>query len=107
MSIVFCNSEKNLAGYTNQSFQISKYDQFRAYFAQIVNEIIVLTNLTNQLIFGFLGVCLTLSAPRAIIILSASSVRKEVELMTYIISFVVSVMASVVGNYISKRIDRK
>ena len=50
---------------------------------------------------------MTLSAPRAIIILSASSVRKEVELMTYIISFVVSVMASVVGNYISKRIDRK
>jgi len=35
-------------------------------------------------------------------LLSASSVRKEVERMEYIISFVLSVMASVVGCYICK-----
>ena len=39
--------------------------------------------------------------------LSASSVRKEVEHMGYIVSFVVSVMASIVGYYICKWIDRK
>ena len=37
---------------------------------------------------------------------SASSVRREVELMVYIISFVSSVMASVVGYYICKWLDR-
>ena len=39
-------------------------------------------------------------------LLSASSVGKEVERMEYIISFVLSVMASVVGYYICKWLDR-
>lgn len=39
-------------------------------------------------------------------VLSALSARKEVEFMTYIISFVLSVAASVVGYYICKWLDR-
>ncbi len=39
--------------------------------------------------------------------MSASSVRKEVELVAYVASFVISVVASVVGYYICKWIDRK
>jgi len=39
-------------------------------------------------------------------LLSASSVRKEVELMVFIITFVSSVLASVVGYYICKWLDR-
>ena len=39
--------------------------------------------------------------------LSASSVRKEVESVNVLISFVVSVAASVVGYYICKWIDRR
>ena len=38
--------------------------------------------------------------------LSASSARKEEELLEYIISFVLSVMASVVGDYVCKWLDR-
>ena len=40
-------------------------------------------------------------------LLSASSVRKEVELMAYIVSFVISVAASVAAYYICKWLDRK
>ena len=39
--------------------------------------------------------------------LSASSVRKEVDLMTLVTSFVISVAASVAGYYICKWLDRK
>ena len=39
--------------------------------------------------------------------MSASSVRKEVELMEYIITFVISVAASVAGYYVCKWVDRK
>lgn len=38
---------------------------------------------------------------------SASSVRKEVELMEYIVSLIISVMAGVICHYISKWLDRK
>lgn len=39
--------------------------------------------------------------------MSASSVRKEVELMAIVTSFVISVAASVVGYYICEWLDRK
>ena len=39
--------------------------------------------------------------------MSASSVRKEVELMEYIVNFVISVAADVIGYYICKWVDRK
>ena len=38
--------------------------------------------------------------------LSALSARKEVERMEYLITFVLSVAASVAGNYIRKWLDR-
>lgn len=47
-----------------------------------------------------------LSKNDILISLSALSARKEVERMEYIISFVLSVMASVAGNCISKWLDR-
>lgn len=49
---------------------------------------------------------LTIKITSSILNKSASSVREEVELMVYIISFVSSVMASVVGYYICKWLDR-
>ncbi len=41
-----------------------------------------------------------------LITLSASSAGKEVETLEYIITFVVSVVAEIVGYYIRKRLDR-
>lgn len=49
---------------------------------------------------------LTIQPESSILNQSASSVRKEVELVEYIISFVLSVLASVVGYYICKWFDR-
>ena len=42
-----------------------------------------------------------------IITLSASSARREVETVNYIISFIISVVANVVSNCISKWLDKR
>lgn len=41
-----------------------------------------------------------------IIILSASSARREVEILYYIASFIITVVANVVSNCISKWLDK-
>ena len=58
--------------------------------------------------FSYLNLAffLTIQPESSILNQSASSVRKEVELVEYIISFVLSVLASVVGYYICKWFDR-
>lgn len=59
-----------------------------------INEIRVVNRLTNSV-----KICI-------IIILSALSARREVERMDYLIAFILSVVASVTGNYINKWLDR-